>query len=270
MATLAVWEPGGESDRRAERWNQAIARRHSVRTYDGTPLSPDDASALAGLRPLQLGTARIRHVLIQGDEALARIMRGLVGGYGKLVGAPALVAFVAQTQDPGHTAGLGYLGQQVVLEAVSRGLSTCWVAGAFRRDAVREYADLAEGEDVLCISPIGRAAETAGLRRFHDASMKWLTPGHGKRKPLAEIVRGEVTEPWLARALEAARWAPSAVNRQPWLFTVLDGGRVSLTCSGAAESKQALDCGIAMANFAIAAQSQGAAGVWKLHVPDKL
>lgn len=267
MTTLAVWEPGGErqSDRRAQRWHEVLYRRRSIRTYDGTPLSPGDAAALAGFEPERLNGARVRHVLIQGDEALERIMKGLVGGYGRIVGAPALVAFVAQRDDPGHAAGLGYLGQQVVLEAVSRGLSTCWVAGAFRREAVREYAGLAEGEDVFCISPIGRAAETSGLRRLHDASMKWLTPGRGQRKPFAEIVQGGGAdlEPWLREALEAARWAPSSVNRQPWLFTVLGSGRVSIACGADVDSKPALDCGIAMANFAVAARALGAPGSWQ-------
>jgi nitroreductase len=271
MTTLAVWRPGSQPGAPAaaatepgSRWNEAIFARHSVRTYDGTPLSPDDASSLAGLRPERLGAARVRHVLIQGADALERIMKGLVGSYGRIAGAPALVALVAQKHDPGHAAALGYLGQQVVLEAVSRGLSTCWVAGAFRRAAVGEFTELAEGEEVLCISPIGHAAETSGLRRLHDASIKWMTPGRGKRKPLDEIVRGTVGEPWLQAALEAARWAPSAVNLQPWVFEVGPDSTVTLHCSGGPDSKQALDCGIAMANFAIAARVQGGPGTWEL------
>jgi nitroreductase len=235
-----------------------------VRTYDGTPLAPDDASSLAGLRPERLGAARVRHVLIQGDRALERIMRGLVGSYGRIAGAPALVALIAQKSDSGHAPALGYLGQQVVLEAVSRGLSTCWVAGAFRRAAVGEFAELAEGEEVLCISPVGRPAETTGLRRLHDASLKWITPGYGKRKPLEEIVRGEVRAPWLQAALEAARWAPSAVNLQPWRFRVDESGGVAIECPAGPDSKQALDCGIAMANFAVAARAHGAPGAWEL------
>ncbi|HWI63033.1 MAG TPA: nitroreductase family protein [Symbiobacteriaceae bacterium] len=266
MTTLATWEPGGTvtSDSRVQRWNEAIMLRRSCRTFDGTPLGPDDASALAGLRPERLGAARVRHVLVQDPTALERIMKGLVGGYGRIAGAPALVAFIAQRIDPGHAAGLGYLGQQVVLEAVARGYATCWVAGAFSRSAARELINLEDGEDVFCITPVGRRAETSGLRRLHDQSLKWLTPGYGKRKPLDEIVRGEAAEPWLRGALEAARWAPSAVNLQPWLFTLQAGGRVSVECSGAKDGKPALDCGIAMANFAIAARSQGAAGEWKL------
>lgn len=272
MTSLAVWRPGSETAAHAAateqtlRWNDAIFARHSVRTYDGTPLSPDDASSLAGLRPERLGAAGVRHVLIQGADALERIMRGLVGSYGRIAGAPALVAMIAQKHDPGHASALGYLGQQVVLEAVSRGLSTCWVAGAFRRAAVGEFTELAEGEEVLCISPIGHAAETSGLRRLHDASLRWMTPGRGKRKPLDEIVRGEAAEPWLRATLEAARWAPSAVNMQPWRFTVLDDRRVQLDSPGGLDSKQALDCGIAMANFAIAARAQGAPGAWELQL----
>jgi nitroreductase len=217
---------------------------------------------LTALVPERFGTARVRHVLIEGAEAVNAIFRGLVGGYGRIVGAPALAAFIAVKVDAGHQAALGFHGEQVILEAASRGLASCWVAGSFRRDVVRQYTDLAEGEEVLCVTPIGREAATTGMRRLHDESMHWFLPNRGSRKPLTEFVTGEVAAPWLRSALEAARWAPSAVNRQPWRFTVAAGDQVSIGYDGAPDDSRALDCGIAMANFAAMARAQGAAGCW--------
>lgn len=45
-----------------------------------------------------------------------------------------------------------------------------------------------------------------------------------RRKPVGDIYDGPPPEPWLDAALEAARLAPSAVNRQSWRFTWSDGG----------------------------------------------
>lgn len=248
----------------ARRWESAIMLRRSVRTYDGTPLTPQQAAALHGLQPEPLGPARVRHVLVEGAEATGRIMKGLVGSYGRIIGVPALLVFLAQTDDPAWPACLGYMGHQAVLEATALGLNTCWVKGAFRREAVAEFVPLAGGERPICVSPVGTAAATAGLRKLHDASLKWLTPGRGKRKELAEIVHGEVTANWLRAALEAARWAPSAVNMQPWRFD-LAGGQVSLYTPAKLDREGAeLDCGIAMANFAVAARAHGSAGRWDL------
>jgi nitroreductase len=266
---------GAMTKTQAQRWDGVIFLRRSVRTYDRTPLRQEAADAIRSLRPEPLGTARVRHVLVEGEAVVSHVLTGLVGSYGRIIGAPALLFFIAQMADPYALAGLGYLGQQVILEATALELATCWVGGAFRKDVVGQYVDLAPGEQVICVSPVGTAAPTAGMRRMHDLSLKWLTPQRGGRKPLSAIVSGgtgeplQFGEPWIAEALEAARWAASSVNRQPWRFRVTDG-RVSVgyeptpgLAAGAQDSK-ALDCGIAMANFAVAARARSIAGRWEL------
>jgi len=72
-----------------------------------------------------------------------------------------------------------------------------------------------------------------------------------RRKPLNMLVSGAIDAPWMAAALEAARLAPSARNRQPWRFR-LERGAVIIAADRAsipsAISKR-LDCGIAMLHF---------------------
>jgi hypothetical protein len=209
-------------------------------------------------------------VLVEGAEATSAILTGLVGSYGRITGAPAVLLFVGQTSDPGHMAAAGYIGQQAVLEATAVGLATCWVAGAFsRRQADRyadRYADLAAGEMILAVSPVGAPRESSGLRRWHDLSLKAMA-GSTKRKPLEQIVTGAISADWLRQALEAARWAPSSVNGQPWRFT-LEPGRVtvgyepSLVKRSYVEDPKELDCGIAMANFTASARAHSVAGSW--------
>jgi hypothetical protein len=90
-----------------------------------------------------------------------------------------------------------------------------------------------------------------------------------RRKPLEEMSTGLAREEWpqwIESALEAARIAPSAINRQPWRFHVesdsitvsVDSTRVNLGIS------KRLDCGIAMMHIEVAALESGVEGRWEL------
>ncbi|MBT9143935.1 MAG: hypothetical protein DDT29_02349 [Dehalococcoidia bacterium] len=70
---------------------------------------------------------------------------------------------------------------------------------------------------------------------------------------------------WVKASLEAARLAPSAINRQPWGFNVEDDGITVFVRTSGPEfnvSKR-LDCGIAMLHIEVAALSSGVKGDWK-------
>lgn len=88
------------------------------------------------------------------------------------------------------------------------------------------------------------------------------------RLPLSRMVRGlpdEQWPDWVNISLEAARLAPSAVNRQPWGFYVQDDGITVFVRTGGPEfnvSKR-LDCGIAMLHLEVAAVSSGCRGEWE-------
>ena len=89
-----------------------------------------------------------------------------------------------------------------------------------------------------------------------------------QRKPLTELITGldETELPhWMKSALEAARLAPSAINRQPWRFHVepysitvsVDSPRFTFGIS------KRLDCGIAMLHIEVAALNCGVQGEWE-------
>ncbi|MGE5591322.1 MAG: nitroreductase family protein [Bacillota bacterium] len=84
---------------------------------------------------------------------------------------------------------------------------------------------------------------------------------------LGDIYRGPAPSEWLSLALEAARLATSAVNRQPWRFVsegedVLVEEVVSAWPSG--HISRRLDCGIAMLHFELGARRGGRTGTWTL------
>lgn len=252
----------------AERWNRVLLGRHSVRTFDGVPLERTAARTLANLAPEPLATTRVRTALVEGTEATSAVLTGVVGAYGRIVGAPAVMMFIGQTRDLDHMAAVGYVGQQAVLEATALGLATCWVGGSFSREKASRFVDLDEGEMIMAVTPVGAARDGSGLRRLHDSSLRFFA-GSAKRKPLEHIVKGAVEADWLRQALEAARWAPSSINGQPWRFTVEE--RV-VTVSYQpnkhdgpfAGDPRELDCGIAMANFAVTARAHRVQGDWYL------
>jgi hypothetical protein len=144
----------------------------------------------------------------------------------------------------------------VVLEATSLGLGTCWVSGTFDASAAGRDVVLASGERIVAVSPLGYPREK------HAASEKLMSgfAGSRRRKPLEQITAGPDREEWpqwALRAAEAARLAPSALNRQPWLFR-FDGEAFTIETAGgssgsARDPGRRLDCGIALLHAVIGA-----------------
>ena len=90
-----------------------------------------------------------------------------------------------------------------------------------------------------------------------------------RRPPVERLVsrlgRDELPE-WVRASIQAARLAPSAVNRQPWGFDLEDESIMVCVRTGGPEfsvSKR-LDCGIATLHIEVAAMSCGVRGEWQL------
>lgn len=257
-------------------WYEAIHKRHSVRAYKKDHVNAEDIQRISalceGFSPLCKGA---RAYVIRDDAA--GLFFGLVGPLGKITWAPSAVVFMADAAEEHRMEALGYLGEGIVLEATARGLGTCWVAGSFHRAAVakrlRESGVLRTGAGAtpvgewktVAITPLGYASDAPPP----GSRLAGLLSHSQTRKALADIVTGLPPEEWppgLDKALEAARWAPSAANRQPWRFKVDEHG-ITLTAGTSLlwpESLKRLDCGIAMLHFEVAAEALGLEGQWAL------
>ena len=252
-----------------QEWIQAVKYRHSTRKYNGRPVNEDQIKQLndfiADLNRDMKG-ARVALVLENPD----RVFKGIIGSYGKIKNHPACAAFIGDMSDPNVQEKVGYIGECLILEATARGLSTCWVGGFFKPEAVKEQVNIGSTEKVLAVTPIGYSADNISLE---ENIIKGIVASHN-RKPLGKLCPGpsHADRPeWITAALEAARLAPSAINRQPWRFTVKeDSIKVSVDSTNFefGVSKR-LDCGIAMLHFEIGALSKGVAGEWEyLESPD--
>ena len=266
-------------------WYEIIGQRISRRQYDGRPV-PDDlrerlevfcdgASAPAGAPGAPEVTpgevpAPARVCLV--DDPAQQLFTGLVGGYGKVAGTRLAAAFVgrAPAGDPAPDdvqAAAGYVGEGLILEATRLGLGTCWIAGSFDKASADELADLAHGEQVIAVSPLGYPTRQPGggerlLRTMVKASARLSV------EKIAPGVLDGGWPQWAVSAVQAARLAPSGANRQPWRFR-LDGAALVMGRADKLYWTAPIDFGIARLHVELGAQHEGVKGTWTmLREPD--
>jgi nitroreductase len=249
-----------------EKWYPAIFKRRSRRNFSSRLPEREKIDQLERVcrefRPF--GEARVEFVQSPPEG----IFKGIVGRYGKVTGAPFYLAFIGRLSSPRVQEIAGYVGEAAVLEATALGLDTCWVGGFFKPEIVRQRLSLEEEEKVLSVSPLGYAREPLNLteRTFRGIA------GSAKRKSLKElIVQGNPDSSWMKKALESARLAPSAANRQPWRFSLTEDSILVSTDTKRDVSmiSKRLDCGIAMLHLELGALEAGVKGRWEfLESPD--
>jgi nitroreductase len=245
------------------KWHEAIRKRRSRRRFEpDLPIDPEIIGALEKVCDefTPFPSARSRLV----TESSERVFKGVIGGYGKVKGTRAFIAFIGDMDDEFVQEKVGYTGEAIILAATALELNTCWVAGFFRPEIVNSLIELSGNEQVLAVTPVGYAQERES---WEERLMSRFGRSHN-RLPLSKLVRGlprEQWPDWASIALEAARLAPSAVNRQPWGFDLQDNGIAVFVRTGGPEfnvSKR-LDCGIAMLHLEVAAANSGCRGEWE-------
>ncbi|MFA5079663.1 MAG: nitroreductase family protein [Dehalococcoidia bacterium] len=245
-------------------WYPAINARLSRRKYEmSRPIAADARHRLhevcSGFRPYS--GVRVEFIAEPPDDVFANA----VGFYGNIKGAPAFLAFIGDGSDPNVQEKMGYTGEAAILEATALGLGTCWVALTYNARRVKSLIKLEKNEEIICVSPIGY---TVDKWSFEEKVFSGFGSNH-QRRPLQSMVSGlpAAQRPdWAKAAVEAARLAPSAMNRQPWDFRVEED---SITVSAKGRGPEfnvamRLDCGIAMLHIELGALSRGAAGRWDL------
>jgi nitroreductase len=251
------------------RWYAVIERRRSRRLFVPKPV---DTGLLARLntvceefRPF----TEARAVLVPYSPDM--VFKGTIANYGKIKGAPAFAAFIGNIGDSHVHEKVGYVGQGIILEATALNLSTCWVGVSFRPEIAASFIRIKENEKVVAVTPIGYVMEKWSME---EKIMTGFGLTH-KRKSLAELVTGmeELKWPvWVKTALEAARLAPSAVNRQPWRFYV-EPDTITISVDNLNDTfniSKRLDCGIAMLHIELASLYCGVQGKWELLEPSQV
>jgi hypothetical protein len=245
-------------------WFEAIAIRASRRRFDGRPVRAEALQRIgAACRTVsERADTGVRAVLV--DARPDGVFTGLIGQYGAAVsGAPAFAAFLG---GPDWDVDLGYIGEAVILAATAAGVDTCWIAGSFDPAAAAAYADLAEGEQVRAVTPLGYG--TSDVRGFERVLNAVVQPR--ARFDLERIAPGASSWPaWARVAAEAVRLAPSGKNRQPWRLRLEDDALVLALAPDGAYWTAWIDCGIAALHAELGALHAGVVGTWqRLAGPD--
>ncbi len=230
---------------------ELIRHRRSVRTFDGNPLRPEDAEKLLRFAEgieTPYGIPITWKLLSAKADGLSSPV---------IVGTDAYIAGKLRRQ-PHAEEAFGYAFEKLVLYAESLGIGTTWIAGTMDRPAFEKAMELKADEVMPCVSPLGYPAKKMSLRETMmrkgvraDSRMEFseLFFDGSFEKPLSE------NTPY-KDALEMVRWAPSAVNKQPWRV-VIDGKQAHFYekkskgyVDGTGWDLQKVDLGIALYHFA--------------------
>ena len=236
-----------------------VRARRSVRTFDGLALGSEAADILRRANDLETPYALpIQWRLLSAKE------HGLSSPV--ITGTDLWIAGKLR-RAPHAEEAFGFAFERVALYAQSLGIGTTWIAGTMDRSAFERAMELGEGEVMPCVSPLGYPAARMSLRETlmrkgvkADSRLPFEALFFDGRfdRPLAIEKAGVLQAP-----LEMVRWAPSAVNKQPWRV-VIDGDvahfyekRSKGYVSGNGWDVQKIDMGIALCHFACGLEELG-------------
>ena len=239
---------------------EIIKGRKSVRTFDGNLLSTSDREKLKEYiktitNPFDIP---VSFVLLDADKY------GLSSPV--LAGEKLYVAGKIE-KTPYADVAFGYSFEELVLFAWSLGIGTVWIGGTMKRDLFEKAAELADGEMMPCMSPLGYPAKKRSLKEIMmrkgisaDSRMpaEKLFFENSFNQPVSDANKEKY-----AYLIDAVRWAPSAVNKQPWRVVIADGSfhfyekKDKGYISEKTGDLQKVDVGIAICHFVLGAQKLG-------------
>lgn len=211
---------------------EAIEQRHSVRSFTSQPLEQQKIEALDALIAKLNAESGLNMQLVTNEP---RAFSNILTHYGAFKGVSNYFALVGPRDDNHLSEKVGYYGEKLVLEAQCLGLNTCWVALTYSKSRSRVVIN--ENEKLVCVIALGY-----GTSQGHSHRIK-------KVNKVAKAT-GDMPE-WFVRGVEAALLAPTAINQQQFLFTLIDDCHVKAEARVGFYSK--VDLGIVKLHFELAA-----------------
>lgn len=222
---------------------QAMERRHSVRSYTSEPVSASDRAALQA----EIGRCNAEGGLaikLACDEPKA--FDSLLAHYGKFTNVRNYLV-LAGPDAPDLDERCGYYGERLVLLAQALGLNTCWVALTFKKRLVKKAVE--PGTKLGLVVALGHGAAQGTARKSKGADEVSSTAPGVEEHPS-----------WFDAGVAAALLAPTAMNQQGFEIELLEGFSadqkplVSLRSTGGPYS--AVDLGIVKLHFELGAGTE--------------
>lgn len=237
-----------------------IRGRKSVRSFDGRKITAEDRNKLEGYaaeisNPFGIP---VEFTFLDAEE------HGLSS---PVISGEKLYVAGKVKKGPYADAAFGYSFEKLVIYAWSLGIGTTWIGGTMKREVFEQAAGLQEGEMMPCISPLGYPAKKRSVRE----TLMRKGVGADKRMPSEKIFfDGSFDNPLTGKEkediddlIEMVRWAPSAVNKQPWRILLKDGAfhfyekKDKGYVSEATGDLQKIDVGIAICHFVMGLEEDG-------------
>ena len=210
---------------------QAIQERHSVRRYQDRPI---DQAVVEEIKAEIAKINQMSGLNIQMFTNEPKAFKSLLAHYGKFRNAKNYLAIVGEKSEDLDERS-GYYGEKLVLKLQMLGLNTCWVALTFAKGKIP--LEIAGGEKLVCVIAFSYG-ETKGVAH--------------KNKPLQKLYKASEPIPqWFQKGMEMAIFAPTAVNQQKFLFTLLGEREVRAEATGGFYSQ--IDLGIVKLHFELGA-----------------
>ena len=208
---------------------KAMRERHSVRSYNDTPITGKTLGSLKALvdRANADSGLHIQLVLNEPEAFGGRIAR-----YGSFKGVRNYIALVGR-DDKELEPKCGYFGERIVIGAQALGLNTCWVGLNYSK--VPDAYVVGDSEKLLMVIAIGYGEN--------------IGKPHRSKTP-AQVIKGSANAPkWFTDGVEAALLAPTALNQQKFTFELI-GDKVLAKAKWGPYSKT--DLGIVKYHFELA------------------
>lgn len=240
---------------------ESIKDRKSVRTFDGRRISDKDREAL--LKCMQ--TVRNPFDVPVEFKLLNVNEHGLTSPV--VIGAEDYIA-AKTSRGKNFEMGYGYSFETVCLYAKSLGIGTVLLASSINRSTFEKVMDLKDNEVMPLATPVGYPAPKRSIREVlmrkgikADSRIDFdkLFFDESFSKGLSAEKAGV-----FADALEMLRWAPSAVNKQPWRAVVCKDTVHFYEAKSLGDSPlgdlQKIDLGIGLAHFDLTLKEEGISG----------
>lgn len=209
---------------------EAVEKRHTVRHYTNKAI-PTDIAELLNARIAKNNQKYSLHLaLVVGNS-------DGINGMAKLLLSKAVNNYIvlAGMDTPGLDEKLGYCGADLILYAQTLGLNTWWIGGMFHGKGALKNIN---NKDVRVNGVIAVGyGQTQGVPH--------------KSKTAAEVSEYDGDTPqWFADGVNALLYAPTALNKQPYIVKS-HGNKVSISAGNGHFS--GIDLGIGKYHFEVGA-----------------
>jgi len=240
--------------------SELIRTRKSVRSFDGRELQRKD------LDKLRMYASEIENPFGIPVEFVF-LDAGMYGLSSPVLSGEKYFVCGKVAKKPYADVACGFAFEKLVLYAWSLGIGTTWIGGTMKRSAFEKAAGLKKDFMMPCISPLGYPS---GKRSLQETVMRKAIGADSRMAADKLFFEGNFSTPLKGPEkektedlIEMVRWAPSAVNKQPWRILYKDGlyhfyeKKDRGYQNESTGDLQKIDVGIALCHFVMGAEERG-------------